>query len=79
MRPLHQFCIPNRFPLSYLRNPNRNTPIATLPINIVNPAIAPNSGHVNWCNNCKGTNEMKPAGTIVKSSNRTTPVKMFIG
>ena len=72
-------CIPSKFPLSYLRRPSSNMPTAADTMSMVKPTMEPSSGQVNWCNNCKGMNEMKPAGMTVKSSSRTTPLKMFMG
>ena len=71
--------MPNKFPLSYLLNPSSNITMATHANSNVNPIIPPNSGHEKCWSNCKGTNEMNPAGTIVKRKIRTTPLKMFIG
>src|SRR5260370_34421911 len=75
----HQFCIPSRFPLSYLLKPNSNIVIAKLTNSNVNPIIPQNSGHEKCVSNCKGTNEMNPAGITVKRKIRTTPLKMFMG
>src|SRR5258708_34078067 len=73
-----QFCIPSKFPLSYLLNPSPNIPTATATNNMVKPVIPPSNGQLNRCNNCKGTNETNPAGITVKRKSLTTPVKMFI-
>src|SRR2546421_5655591 len=54
-------CIPSRFPLSYLRRPSWKMPVATNTMSTVKPAIAASRGQVNWCSNCSGTKEMKPA------------------
>ena len=72
-------CIPSRFPLSYLRRPSWKMPVATNTMSNVKPAIAASRGQVNWCSNCSGTKEMKPAGRMVNSSTRTAPLKMYMG
>ena len=72
----HQFCIPSKFPLSYLFSPNWNIPTATATNKHVKPVIPASSGQLNRCNNCNGTNETNPAGTTVKSKSLTTPVPL---
>src|SRR5438067_353796 len=76
---LHQFCIPNKFPLSYLLKPSEKIPTATVTISAVKPTIPPSNSQVNCLSNCRGTNEMNPAGMMVKSRSRTVPLKMCIG
>ena len=79
MQSFSQFCIPSRFPLSYRFRPSWKKPAAPSVISSVKPTIAPAIDQVNRCNNCNGTNEIKPAGIMVKSSTRTAPLKMFMG